>query len=65
MKNENTRISFILQGGYDESGTSDIVMLAPVFVHTDYFRQGIGKAMLEMSKDKKNIEDFVEKLERL
>ncbi|MDD6328248.1 MAG: N-acetyltransferase, partial [Lachnospiraceae bacterium] len=35
-------------GGYDEKGQSEIVMLAPVSVHADYFRRGIGKAMLTL-----------------
>lgn len=34
------------EGGHSEDGTSDIVMLAPVSVHADYFRQGVGSAML-------------------
>lgn len=33
------------EGGHDETD-SGIVMLAPVSVHADYFRQGIGTAML-------------------
>lgn len=36
------------EGGYDDSGKSDIVMLAPVSVHADHFRQGIGSTMLKM-----------------
>lgn len=39
-------------GGYDESGASEIVMLAPVSVHADYFRQGIGSAMLKLGIEK-------------
>ena len=40
------------EGGYDESGKSDIVMLAPVSVHADYFRQGIGSAMIKLGIEK-------------
>lgn len=39
-------------GGYDDSGTSEIVMLAPVSVHADYFRQGIGSTMIRMGIEK-------------
>lgn len=35
-------------GGYDSEKDCEIVMLAPVSVHADYFRQGIGKAMLKL-----------------
>lgn len=35
-------------GGYEDNEKSDIVMLAPVSVHADYFRQGIGTAMLKL-----------------
>lgn len=41
-------LSPMKEGGYDDSKTSEIVMLAPVSVHADHFRQGIGKTMLEM-----------------
>ena len=40
------------EGGHDEKATSDIVMLAPVSVHADYFRQGIGKTMLTLGIQK-------------
>lgn len=33
-------------GGHGDGADSEIVMLAPVSVHADYFRQGIGTAML-------------------
>ena len=35
-------------GGHGDGSDSEIVMLAPVSVHADYFRQGIGTAMLMM-----------------
>jgi len=34
------------QGGYDPNAKTDLLMLAPVSVHADYFRQGIGETML-------------------
>ena len=34
------------QGGYDPDAKTDLMMLAPVSVHADYFRQGIGETML-------------------
>ena len=40
------------EGGYDDNQTSEIVMLAPVSVHADYFHQGIGSAMLKMGIEK-------------
>lgn len=40
------------QGGYDDGSDSQIVMLAPVSVHADYFHQGIGTAMLKMGIEK-------------
>ena len=36
------------EGGHGDGADSEIVMLAPVSVHADYFRQGIGTAMLTM-----------------
>ncbi len=39
-------------GGYKNESKSEIVMLAPVAVHADYFRQGIGSAMLTMGIEK-------------
>ena len=40
------------EGGHDDNPTSEIVMLAPVSVHADYFRQGIGATMLQMGIEK-------------
>lgn len=40
------------EGGYDNGENSEIVMLAPVSVHADYFRQGIGTAMLKLGIEK-------------
>nr|MDD6336085.1 N-acetyltransferase [bacterium] len=40
------------EGGHDHKTDSGIVMLAPVSVHADYFRQGIGTAMLHMGIEK-------------
>ena len=40
------------EGGYVNAENSEIVMLAPVSVHADYFRQGIGTAMLKMGIEK-------------
>ena len=34
------------QGGYDPEAKTDLLMLAPVAVHADYYRQGIGETML-------------------
>ena len=34
------------QGGYDPKAKTDLLMLAPVSVHADYYRQGIGETML-------------------
>ena len=39
-------------GGHQDETSSGIVMLAPVAVHADYFRQGIGTAMLMMGIEK-------------
>ena len=36
------------EGGHNHNTDAGIVMLAPVSVHADYFRQGIGTAMLTM-----------------
>lgn len=49
-------ISTTKQGNHDESGKSDVVMMGPVAVHADYFRKGIGTAMITMGIDyvKKN-----------
>lgn len=35
------------EGGHKCDGKSDIVMLAPVSVHADYFRRGIGSTMIK------------------
>ncbi len=40
------------EGGYDNGENSEIVMLAPVSVHADYFRQGIGTAILNLGIEK-------------
>ena len=40
------------EGGHDDNPTSEIVMLAPVSVHADYFRRGIGTAMLNLGIEK-------------
>ena len=40
------------RGGYDNRSTSEIVMLAPVSVHADYFRMGIGSSMIRMGIEK-------------
>ena len=40
------------EGGHDDEAYSDIVMLAPVSVHADYFRQGVGSTMLKMGIEK-------------
>ena len=40
------------EGGYVNEESSEIVMLAPVSVHADYFRQGIGTAMLNLGIEK-------------
>lgn len=40
------------EGGYEAAPEQGIVMLAPVSVHADHLRQGIGKAMLEMGIEK-------------
>ena len=34
------------EGGYDPEATTDLIMLAPVAVHTDHYRQGVGETML-------------------
>ena len=40
------------EGGHGDEQDSGIVMLAPVSVHADYFRKGIGTAMLKMGIEK-------------
>ena len=39
-------------GGHSEDGKSEIVMLAPVSVHADYFHQGVGSTMLKLGIEK-------------
>lgn len=36
------------EGGYEKVTNTEIVMLAPVSVHADYLRQGVGTTMLKM-----------------
>ena len=45
-------LSSTADGGYKNESKSEIVMLAPVSVHADYFKQGIGSAMLMLGIDK-------------
>ena len=40
------------EGGHGGANDTDIVMLAPVSVHADYLRQGIGSAMLKLGIEK-------------
>ena len=40
------------EGGHGDGADSEIVMLAPVSVHADYFRRGIGTAMLNKGIEK-------------
>ncbi len=40
------------KGGHDDGTDSGIVMLAPVSVHADHFRQGVGSTMLKMGIEK-------------
>lgn len=40
------------KGGHGDGIDSEIVMLAPVSVHADHFRQGIGSTMLKMGIEK-------------
>lgn len=39
-------------GGHGDASETDIVMLAPVSVHADYLRKGIGKVMLKKGIEK-------------
>ena len=41
-------LSPTLQGGYDPESKPDLLMLAPVAVHADHYRQGIGETMLRL-----------------
>ena len=40
------------EGGHGGAASTEIVMLAPVSVHADYFRRGVGTAMLNMGIEK-------------
>ena len=40
------------KGGHGKEADSEIVMLAPVSVHADHFRQGIGSTMLKLGIEK-------------
>ena len=40
------------EGGHNNQTDHGIVMLAPVSVHADHFRQGIGSAMIKMGIEK-------------
>ena len=40
------------EGGHSGAGETDIVMLAPVSVHADHLRQGIGSTMLRLGLEK-------------
>ena len=40
------------KGGHGDGVDSEIVMLAPVSVHADHFRQGVGSTMLKMGIEK-------------
>ena len=40
------------EGGHKDAKDTDIVMLAPVSVHADYLRQGIGSAMIRLGIEK-------------
>ena len=40
------------EGGHGGANDTDIVMLAPVSVHADHLRQGIGSAMLKLGIEK-------------
>ena len=54
-KDYKSIVSLILRSfreGTDYSDGSDIVMLAPVSVHADYLRRGIGSAMLKLGIEK-------------
>ncbi len=40
------------EGGYGGAEDTEIVMLAPVSVHADYFRKGVGSTMLKLGIEK-------------
>lgn len=41
-------LSPVKDGGYDPATKTDLIILAPVAVHADYCRQGIGETMLRL-----------------
>ena len=45
-------LSSTRDGGHNDDRKSEIVMLAPVSVHADYLRQGIGSTMIKMGIQK-------------
>ena len=45
-------LSVTEKGGHGDGTDSEIVMLAPVSVHADHFRQGVGSTMLKMGIEK-------------
>ena len=45
-------LSSSAQGEYLDKGQKNLVMLAPVAVHADYFHQGIGSTMIEKGLEK-------------
>lgn len=45
-------ISPTKEGGHGDAADTEIVMLAPVSVHADYLRRGIGSAMIKQGIDK-------------
>ena len=44
----NFPLSPAKDGGYDPTAKTDLIMLAPVAVHADHYRQGIGETMLRL-----------------
>ena len=45
-------LSTTKEGGHGDGNDTEIVMLAPVSVHADYFAQGIGRTMLTLGIEK-------------
>lgn len=45
-------LSATKEGNHPDEENSDIVMLAPVSVHADYFRQGVGSTMIKLGIEK-------------
>lgn len=41
-------LSPTVNGGYDSSAKTDFLLLAPVAVHADHYRKGIGETMLRL-----------------